>query len=159
MLNKQVNQSWFSSLGLMNVLGFILTAVIANVASAQAVGPGICFSDVASWNAVKAQLPAQLQNDYLYASHNSWDLVGGIAIFPQGAQLALDGRVHQVVAGDIINSGFITQACVDGNSIKVALSNGKTESMTLGQDSVNVLGYTFEFTDYQTYLNTINLVQ
>ena len=111
----------------------------------------ICFHDVDSYDQVRGQLPGSLQNPPVYAVHQSWDLTGGIRILPQGNDIWLDAHIKSAFAGVINQTAIIVSACLNGNSLQVSLNNGKSQTITVNDNSLTIKGYDFNLTDAGTY--------
>ena len=118
----------------------------------------ICFHDLTSYEAVRAQLPSLLQNPILYAVHQSWDLTGALRIIPNGNNIQLDAHINSTFAGVINQSDDITSACYSGNQLQVTLNNGASQSITIQNDSMVIKGYTFNITDAGTYQSVASKV-
>jgi hypothetical protein len=119
---------------------------------------GICFSDMASFARVKGQLPGSLQNPPIYATHQSWDLTGGLRIMPVGNRIQLDAHINSTFAGVINQSTLITQACVDGDQMAVTLASGQSQTIQVGDSSLTIKGYEFDLTDSSSYQSVVSQV-
>lgn len=129
------------------VLSLILAGALAQASSQS----DICFQDIPSYEAVKAQLPKTLQSYPLYAVNQSFELTGAFEIVANGTSLQIEAHVDPLI-GDVINeNAIITEACLEGTQLKVTLNTGESQTITVNKSSLTIEGYDFNITDLATY--------
>lgn len=133
-------------------LGLTLFALTFTT-SAQAAP--VCFSDARSWEAVKGQLPAFMQQGSFYAVHESTMLLGGFAVEQAGANFHLEGHGRHVLAGTFHDSDTVKNVCVDGSTIQVDLVKGGGHSITQVSGGLKIRGYKFTFTSKAGYESVV----
>ncbi|MES2857511.1 MAG: hypothetical protein V4692_16690 [Bdellovibrionota bacterium] len=128
-----------------------------NVAVAQAAVP-VCFEDVRTWEQNKSKLPAFMQTEDLFAVHVSKSVKGGFQIVQQGRQFYLEAHVKHTF-GRIDDSDFISQICVEDQTINVTMARGKSREIKMVEGGLELKGKVFRLTDeveYKAVLKTID---
>jgi hypothetical protein len=131
-------------------------ASIAYGAAADPARTTICFEDVRSWEAVRAQLPAFMQNNELYAVHQSGSLIAAFKIVQAGATIVMEVHGRHSLIGHIDDTYTMTKVClVNGKKIKSELSNGDSSTIDIVPEGLKTRGFTFTLTSLEGYEQTI----
>ena len=117
----------------------LLFLVLCSAWAAQA--SPICFSDSASYNRVKAQLPPSMQGGKITLGAESSKLAAAVQIIPGN-----DGLFHFHMAyrhwlvGQGKDAGRIRQICVSGNVATVTLASGTQKQLKIQGNSFSYEG-------------------
>lgn len=100
--------------------------------SATALGRPVCFTDVASYNQVKSQLPASMRNGAIFIGTKTDSLKATASIAPNSAgQFNFSMIYRHWLAGKVEDAGRIREICVSGQQVKITLSTGTTKTLEL----------------------------
>ncbi|MES2964744.1 MAG: hypothetical protein V4760_12700 [Bdellovibrionota bacterium] len=127
------------------IFAVLLALAVSNAQAAT------CFTDVTTWNQVKAELPEFLQSEAFYATHESSMMLGAFTVAHDGARFRLEGHGKHVLAGTFHDVDVVKQVCVDGANIQVALEKGGADTITQVSGGLKIRGYKFQFTTKAAY--------
>ena len=121
-------------------------------------GGEACFHDYSSYMQVRNQLPWPLGSGQVYAIHRGWDFTGVFRIVASGSRILIEAHASSAIGGYNVNA-YITHACLYGNQMQVALSNGEDERISVNGGSLIIKGRNFQMTDYGTYQSTYEKIR
>ena len=98
--------------------------------SLNAFASPVCFTDVASYNKVKSQLPASMRNGAIFIGTKTDSLKATASIAPTSAgQFNFSMIYRHWLAGKVEDAGRIREICVSGQQVKITLATGTVKTL------------------------------
>jgi hypothetical protein len=114
--------------------------VVSAASIAYAAPAAVCFQDVRSWEAVKAQLPPFMQRNELYAVVQTRSMVGAMKIVQAGRTILMEAHGKHSLIGYIDTVDTLTQICVQGTKIKVSLAHNPSNTLEIVPNGLKTQG-------------------